>query len=94
VGDPRIDRFHPVNTASFRGDQGKRNRTEGRLNLVVTLGDKPRLQSPEAAVVTMVDGPGMFGRVIDDMPMHDGLSSGRLVSMLCGQHCRRQRCGD
>lgn len=56
------------------------------VKLVVTLGDERRLRRLDAAVVGMIDGASVFGRVLDDVSMDDGPSGVRLVHVLRRQH--------
>lgn len=71
MGYRGIDRLRATNKATRGRDKDRRHGVQRTFNAVLTLGDERRLQSLDAVVVAMIDGAGVFGRIIDDMPMDD-----------------------
>ena len=56
MGHQGVDRLPPADKASFGRDKDKLDCDQGAIDVALTLGDEPRLQSRDAAMIAVVNG--------------------------------------
>ena len=56
MGHHGVGRLYPADKAPFGRDQDKLDCDQGAIDVVLTLGDEPRLQRRDPAVIALVNG--------------------------------------
>ncbi len=86
-----IGRPRPSDNASLGRDRDKLDCDQGGIDVVLTRGNKYRIQSFDTVVVAMIDGDtSVRGRITDDMPVDERPSRVGCVQVLSRQHRQRQ----
>ena len=70
MGRRRIDRLDAVDKALFAHGKNHRNRARRTFEVVIPLRHESRLERSGSLVIAVIEGVAVFGRRLDDMPMH------------------------
>lgn len=93
VYDRRVERVAVAQRAGFRSCEDEHRHGRDRQNRVRrALGHKDRRERPHSPMVTMIERPGMFDRIVDEV--NKRLPRNQLMQMGCWHNRKRQHGGN